>query len=59
MAIYLLVSNASLISAMRLNENFMPDMLDDNELIKEVSKVTSISTEDEEMVDSVVKKEQE
>jgi hypothetical protein len=59
LAIYLLVSNARLISAMRLNENFMPDMSDDNELIKEVSKVTSISTEDEEMVDSVVKKEQE
>lgn len=59
LAIYLLVSNASLSSAMRLNEKFMPDVADDDSLVKEVSKVTSISSEDEEMVDAVVKKEQE
>lgn len=54
MAIYLLVSNASLSNAMRLNEQFMPDTGDDDSLVKEVSKLTSISSEDEEMVDKVV-----
>lgn len=58
LAIYLLVSNASLASAMRLNEHFMPDMGEDDSIVKEVSKLTSISQEDEEMVDDVVKKEE-
>lgn len=59
MAICLLLSNASLSGALRLNEKFMPDINEDNELVKEVSKKTSISDEDEEMVAGVVKLEEE
>lgn len=57
-AIYLLISNASFATAMRLNVGFMPDIKDDDTLVKEVSRVTSISSEDEEMVEKVVEKEQ-
>ena len=50
LAIALLISNASISEAMRLNKKFMPDIDDDNELLKSVSKKTSISNDDEEMV---------
>jgi len=50
LAIALLISNASISEAMRLNQKFMPDIDDDNELLKSVSKKTSISNDDEEMV---------
>jgi hypothetical protein len=50
LAIALLISNASISEAMRLNNKFMPDIDDDNELLKSVSKKTSISNDDEEMV---------
>lgn len=59
LAICLLIGNASLASAMRLNQKFMPDVADDDSLVKEVSKLTSISEEDEDMVNSLYKKEQE
>ena len=49
LAIALLISNASISEAMRLNQKFMPDIDDDNELLKSVSKKTSISNDDEEM----------
>ena len=46
---------------MRLNEKskFMPDIDDDNELIKSVTKKTSLSMEDEDMLAEVHKKELE
>ena len=59
LAICLLIGNASLASAMRLNQKFMPDVVDDDSLVKEVSKLTSISEEDEDMVNQLYKKEQE
>ena len=59
LAVCLLIGKASVASAMRLNQKFMPDVADDDSLVKEVSKLTSISQEDEEMVDTAVKKEQE
>ena len=57
LAIALLISNASISEAMRLNQKFMPDIDDDNELLKSVSKKTSISTDDEEMVKVAQQKE--
>ena len=57
--ISLLISNYSLASAMRLNGKFMPDIGLDNDLVKEVSSVTSISDEDEQMVHSAAQKELE
>ena len=57
LAIFLLLSNASISEALRLNEKFMPDVDEDNKLVKEVSSMTTISDEDEEMVKSATKLE--
>lgn len=59
LAVGLLISNASFAQAMRLNEKFMPDIDDDNELIKSVSKKTSLGQEDEDMLKTVALKEEE
>lgn len=61
LAITLLLSNASMTQAMRLNEKnkFMPDMDDDNELIKSVSKKTSLNSDNEEAVQIAAQKEYE
>ena len=59
LAISLLLSNASLSQAMRLNNKFMPDIDEDNSLVKEVSQMTSISDEDEAMVKSANKIEED
>ena len=59
LAVGLLISNASFAQAMRLNEKFMPDIDDDNELIKSVSKKTSLGQEDEDMLTTVALKEEE
>lgn len=61
LAITLLLSNASIMQAMRLNEKnkFMPDIDDDNELIKSVSKKTSLNSENEESVKIAAQKEYE
>jgi len=37
LALYLLLSNASYIEALRLNEKFMPDVDEDNKMVKEIS----------------------
>lgn len=60
-AIALLLSNASLFQAMRLNERtkFMPDLDDDNELIRSVSKKTSLNSDNEEQIEMVAQKEQD
>lgn len=59
LAVGLLISNASFAQAMRLNEKFMPDIDDDNELIKSVSKKTSLGQDDEDMLKTVALKEEE
>lgn len=59
LAITLLISNASISQAMRLNQKWMPDVDDDNELLKAVSKKTHISNDDEEMVKVAQQKEEE
>ena len=60
-AIALLISNVSFAEAMRLNVRFMPDLDDENSFIKDISKKTSLSVDDEDMVKKVdeLEKEQE
>jgi hypothetical protein len=50
---FLLISNASFSEAMRLNLKFMPDLDEDNELIKSVSKLTSLDQDDVDMLKTV------